>query len=194
MKPRLTIAAILILVMGLAVGCASDRDRGARLDDDKIDNALKQANMDDIRVSVDHDQKVVTLDGEVRTDADKARAEQIAQANASGYVVRNQVGVRPEGAESQAKDIDSAQDDAIKSGWEAVVAKNKWDNQHINADVKNGVITLKGDVDRPTQRAAAEKAAARIPNVKQVVNELEVKTARRDRADRDREPVAADNP
>jgi len=192
MKLKLTIAAILILVMGLAVGCSSDRDRGARLDDDKIDNALKQANIDDVRVSVDNDQKVVTLNGDVKSDAAKAQAEQIAQANAAGYVVRNQIGVRPEGAENRAEDIDSAQDDAIKSQWEAVVAKNKWDNQHINADVKNGVITLKGDVDRAAQRAAVEKAAAKIPNVKQVVNELEVKSAKR-MDDRDREPVAADN-
>lgn len=192
MKLKLTIAAVLILTMGLAIGCSSDRDRGARLDDDRIDNAFKQANMNDIRTSIDHDQKVVTLDGEVKTDAQKAQAEQIAQANAAGYVVRNQIGVRPEGAEDRAENIDSAQDDAIKAQWEAVVAKNKWDNQHINADVKNGVITLKGDVDRAPQRAAVEKAAAKIPNVKQVVNELEVKAAKR-MGDRDREPVAADN-
>lgn len=192
MKLKLTIAAVLILLMGLAIGCSSDRDRGARLDDDRIDNALKQANIDDVRVSVDNDQKVVTLNGDVKSDAAKAQAEQIAQANAAGYVVRNQIGVRPEGAEDRAENIDSAQDDAIKSQWEAVVAKNKWDNQHINADVKNGVITLKGDVDRAAQRAAVEKAAANIPNVKQVVNELEVKAAKRT-GDRDREPVAADN-
>jgi osmotically-inducible protein OsmY len=192
MKLKLTIAAVLIMVMGLAIGCSSDRDRGARLDDDRIDNALKQANMGDVRVSVDNDQKVVTLDGEVNSDAAKAQAEQIAQANAAGYVVRNQIGVRPEGAEDRAENIDSAQDDAIKAQWEAVVAKNKWDNQHINADVKNGVITLKGDVDRAAQRAAVEKAAAKIPNVTQVVNELEVKSAKR-MGDRDREPVAADS-
>jgi hyperosmotically inducible periplasmic protein len=192
MKLRLTIAAILIMVMGLVIGCSSDRDRGARLDDDKIENALKQANVNDVRTSVDHDKKVVTLDGEVNSDAAKAQAEQIAQANAAGYVVRNQIGVRPEGAEDRAENIDSAQDDAIKAQWEAVVAKNKWDNQHINADVKNGVLTLKGDVDRAPQRVAVEKAAAKIPNVKQVVNELEVKSAKR-MGDRDREPVAADN-
>ena len=69
MKLRLTIAAILIMVMGLAIGCSSDRDRGARLDDDKIENALKQANVNDVRTSVDHDKKVVTLDGEVNSDA-----------------------------------------------------------------------------------------------------------------------------
>lgn len=192
MKLKLTIAAVLIMLMGLAIGCSTDRNRGAKLNDDRVENALKQANLNDVRVSVDNDQKVVTLNGDVKTDADKAQAEQIATANAAGYVVRNQIGVRPEGAESQAKNIDSAQDDAIKSNWDAVVAKMNWNNQHINADVKNGVITLKGDVDRAGQRAAAEKAAAKIPNVKQVVNELEVKTANRMNRDRDKS-VASDN-
>jgi osmotically-inducible protein OsmY len=53
------------------------------------------------------------------------------------------------------------------------------DNQHIRFDSKNGVITLKGDVDTPSQRESAEKMAAKIPNVSQVVNELEVKGAKK---------------
>ena len=42
-------------------------------------------------------------------------------------------------------------------------------------DVKNGVVTLTGEVNSKTQRARAEKVASSVPNVKQVVNELEVK-------------------
>ena len=42
-----------------------------------------------------------------------------------------------------------------------------------------GVITLKGDVDRPAQRAAMEKTASSLPGVQQVVNELDVKGAKR---------------
>jgi osmotically-inducible protein OsmY len=41
--------------------------------------------------------------------------------------------------------------------------------------VKNGVVTLKGKVPSETKREQVEKLAASIPNVKQVVNELEVK-------------------
>ncbi len=44
--------------------------------------------------------------------------------------------------------------------------------------MKNGVLTLKGDVDTPQMRADVEKAAAKLPNVQQVVNELEVKNAK----------------
>jgi len=42
------------------------------------------------------------------------------------------------------------------------------------------VLTLKGDVDTAAQRAKVEKAAAAIPVVQQVVNELTVKGQKKD--------------
>jgi len=44
----------------------------------------------------------------------------------------------------------------------------------VKYDVKNGVVTLKGDVSSENKRARAEKIASAVPNVQQVVNELEV--------------------
>ena len=38
-----------------------------------------------------------------------------------------------------------------------------------------GVLTLTGNVKTPAERQAAERLAASVPNVKQVVNEIEVK-------------------
>jgi len=55
---------------------------------------------------------------------------------------------------------------------------NHLDSQHIRYDAKNGVLTLKGDVDNTAQREDAEKLAATVPNVQQVVNELDVKGAK----------------
>jgi osmotically-inducible protein OsmY len=45
----------------------------------------------------------------------------------------------------------------------------------VKYDVKNGVVTLTGDVTSQAKRVQVEKLAASVPNVKQVVNELEVK-------------------
>ena len=42
-------------------------------------------------------------------------------------------------------------------------------------DVKNGVVTLTGEVNSEAKRARAEKVATGVPNVKQVVNDLQVK-------------------
>jgi osmotically-inducible protein OsmY len=41
--------------------------------------------------------------------------------------------------------------------------------------VKNGVVTLTGEVNSEDKRARAEKVATEVPNVTQVVNDLQVK-------------------
>jgi hyperosmotically inducible periplasmic protein len=172
----LALGAALLVILGLAACSSNNGNRG--IDGDQVKNQLKQAGLNDVNVNVDNDKKVVKLDGNVQTDQQKAEAEQIAQSAAPAYVVSNEIGVRPDNAENQAGKVDSNLDDGIKSDWKALEAKNNWGNQHINADVKNGVLTLKGDVDTMAQRTEIEKAAAQIPNVTQVVNELDVKSAK----------------
>ena len=44
----------------------------------------------------------------------------------------------------------------------------------IDVDVKNGVVTLKGKVQEPKQKAKAEKLAKKVNGVKSVVNELTI--------------------
>jgi len=97
-------------------------------------------------------------------------------------VVSNEIGVRPEGAEGTAKDIDKNLDAGIEKNYKAALTENRLDNQHIRFESKNGVVTLKGDVDNMQQRQQAEKLAANIPNVQQVVNELDVKGAKHHKA------------
>ncbi len=48
-------------------------------------------------------------------------------------------------------------------------------NKRIKYDVKNGVVTLAGEVNSQSRRAQVEKVASVVPNVQQVVNELQVK-------------------
>jgi osmotically-inducible protein OsmY len=45
----------------------------------------------------------------------------------------------------------------------------------VEFDVKNAVVTLTGEVKSRTERVRVEKVASSVPNMKQVVNELEVK-------------------
>ena len=77
--------------------------------------------------------------------------------------------------ESTASKVDSNTDDGMEDHFKAVIAANHWDNQHIRSDAKNGVLTLKGDVDTSAQWTEVERAAATVPGVQQVVNELELK-------------------
>jgi osmotically-inducible protein OsmY len=45
----------------------------------------------------------------------------------------------------------------------------------LKIDVKQGVVTLNGDVEQQSQKSKAEKIAKKIKGVKQVVNNIEVK-------------------
>jgi osmotically-inducible protein OsmY len=65
-------------------------------------------------------------------------------------------------------------DKAIEKSLDAALVKSKL-QKSVRYDVKNGVVTLKGDVKSQSRRSQVEKVASGVPNVKQVVNELEVK-------------------
>jgi|SRR3954452_25222447 len=173
MKKLVVFPMLLLLV--LTIACSQQR---ANTPDpkDNVVNSLKSNGYNDINVDVDRDKGVVTLKGDLKTDEDKAKAEQLAKAAAPGMVVANEIGVRPDGdAGSAMKKVDSNTDDAIENHMKAAIAANKWENQHISFNAKNGVLTLKGDVDTPGQRQEVQKTAASLPGVQQVVNELQVK-------------------
>jgi hyperosmotically inducible protein len=125
-------------------------------------------------VSQDREKGVVTLTGTVPTDGDKAQAESIAKSGAGAQVVADQIAVRPPGNESDAKTVDSDIDKAIEKNLDAILVKNKM-KRDVKYDVKNGVVILTGDVTSQSRRSQVGKLAATVPNVKQVVNELEVK-------------------
>ena len=163
---------VALLVIMTTFGCSKNNAPAAK---EKVEQALKQSGFTAVNVDEDRDKGVITLKGEVKSDEEKQRAGQVAQSAAPGKVVANELGVRPEGMESTAQKVQSSTDDAIEDHFKAVIAANHWEKQHIRFDAKNGVLTLKGDVDTATQRVKVEKAAAAIPGVQQVVNELTVK-------------------
>ncbi len=89
-------------------------------------------------------------------------------------MVADEIAVRPPGNESEAKAFDSDLDKAIEKNLDATLVKHRL-KKNVKYDVKNGVVTLTGDVPSQTKREQVEKLVASVPNVKQVVNELEVK-------------------
>jgi len=171
------LTALIALSLLFGVACSQQRANTPSVKD-QVSKALDNANLKDVKIDEDRDKGVVKLSGDVKTPEEKQRAEEIARENAPNMVVSNEIGVRPQGAEGTAKDIDKNLDAAIEKNYKAALTENRLDNQHISVDVNNGVVTLKGDVDNMQQRQKAEKLAANIPNVQQVVNELEVKGAK----------------
>src|SRR5262249_13029048 len=157
----------------LAVGGCSNNSKAPDVSG-QIRQQLDQAGLQDASVSQDRDKGVVTLKGDVASDQDKSQAESIARSVASSQVVANEIGVRPPNDESTAKKVDSKLDAGIEKNVDAMLIKHKL-NRDISADVKNGVVTLTGKVKSTERRDMAEKLVAGVPNVKQVVKEIEVK-------------------
>jgi hyperosmotically inducible protein len=172
--PSVLAASVLL---AFAIGCNTNKAATPDVKD-QVAHSLGNAGFKDVKVSTDNNKQLVTLQGDVKTQEDKERAEDVAKGAASGWVVSNEIGVRPDGVESAARKIDSNVDSAIEKDFKAVLIANHLDNQHIRYEAKNGVLTLKGDVDNAAQRENAEKLAATVPNVAQVVNELDVKGAK----------------
>jgi hyperosmotically inducible protein len=174
MKSLRTILALIpVLLVSSVIGCDNTPPKSPDVAD-TIRKSLEQSGYKDVSVSQDRDKGVVTLTGTVPADSDKAQAESLAKSAAVGQVVANQIAVRPPGDESNAKAVDSDLDKAIEKNLDAALVKRKMDSG-VHYDVKNGVVTLKGDVSSQSKRAAIEQLANGVPNVKQVVNEMEVK-------------------
>jgi hyperosmotically inducible protein len=174
MKLIKTVSTLCVtFTIALTLACADRPPKAPDVAGD-IRHSLDQAGLKDVSVSQDRDKSVVTLTGKVGTDDDKARAESIARSIAGTEVVSNEIGVQPSGNESAAKKIDSDLDSGIDKNLEAMLIQHRLKGD-VKYDVTNGVVTLKGDVPSQTQRSSVEKLAGQVPNVKQVVNELEVK-------------------
>lgn len=174
MKTTLFISSAILLTTaaGCLLGCSSQ----TRSPDvtGPIRQSLNQAGLNDVSVSQDRDKGVVTLDGHVADDPSKAQAETIARSNAGGQVVANEIAVIPQGVEGDAKKVNSDLDDGIKKNLDAALIQNNL-HKSVKYDVKNGVVTLSGDVRSEARRSSAAAVASGVPNVQQVVNELQVK-------------------
>ncbi len=141
---------------------------------DSIRKSLDQAGYTDVSVSQDRDKGVVTLGGKVASENDKSQAESLAKSLAGGQVVADQIAVIPVGIEKDAKAVNSDLDDGIEKNLDAALIQNSL-HDNVKYEVKSNVVTLSGVVNSQSKRDQAETVAAAVPNVKQVVNELQVK-------------------
>jgi len=170
MKTRILLPFVLV---GFLAGCSSTPPQSPDVKD-SVRTALDSRGLKDVSVSQDRDKGVVTLTGKVASEDQKAVAASVAQGIAAGQVVANEIVVTPPGVESDAKKINSAVDDGIESNMKALLVR-LGSPKDVDYKVNAAVVTLTGSVNSQARRSDIEKAAAAVPNVKQVVNELQVK-------------------
>lgn len=179
---KLSPARIAIVALGSLILCAvlvlTACNQTHPDEKDAVNNALTANNLGAVSVSQDREKGVMTLSGDVETQAKKEQAEQVAKQAAPDYTIADQVGVRPIGMESQAKSVDSDLDGGIEDNCKAAMKAHKnLDQQSISCSSKNGTLTLKGTVKTAAEKTEAGKLAKQIPNVKETVNEITVKSS-----------------
>jgi osmotically-inducible protein OsmY len=171
---KITVLTTLVLALGLGVACTSKQTDSISYSDG-VKKALEQSELTDVSVSEDRDKNTVTLGGTVHSDDAKMKAADIAKASAGNRIVVNEVSVQPVGVESEAKSIASNEDSAIEKNYKAALISSGLDKQDIDFGAKNGVLTLKGSVKTVAQRQEAQQVASSVPNVQQVLNQIDVK-------------------
>lgn len=166
--------AAAFVCLFLLVGCNHNQRPDEKY---AVDSAMTRNGLGVVKVSQDRDKGVMTLTGDVESATQKTQAEAVAKQSAPDYVVANELAVRPAGADnSQAKAVDNSLDNGIEDNFKAALKAHKaLDDQSVHYDATNGTLVLKGSVKTAAQKREAMMLAKNIPNVKQVVNELEVK-------------------
>ena len=172
-KLRLSFVLLTLFVGGILAGCFATVTKSPDVSDN-IRKSLDQAGFKDVSVSQDRDKGIVTLGGQVASENDKSQAESLAKSLAGAQVVANQIAVIPIGAEKEAKTVNSDLDTGIEKNLDAALIQNKL-HDNVKYQVKSAVVTLTGEVNSQSKRDYAETVATRVPNVKQVVNNLQVK-------------------
>jgi len=170
---KLLLTLLTLLALGSMLGCSKVSAKSPDVSD-SIRKSLDQAGLKDVSVSQDRDKGIVTLSGQVASENDKSQAESLAKSFAGTQVVADQIAVIPVGAEKAAKAVNSDLDQGIENNLDAALIQNKM-HDNVTYEVKSAVVTLTGEVNSEEMRSSAERVAARVPNVQQVVNDLQVK-------------------
>jgi hyperosmotically inducible periplasmic protein len=163
-------SAVLLGVLSLA-GCKTSHPD----EKSQVTSSLNSNNLSAVSVSQDRKNGVMTLTGNVESQDLKTQAESLAKQAAPDYTIADEIGIRPPG-DNQAGSAASNRDSAIENNFKAEIKEHKaLNDQSISGSVKNGTLVLTGSVKTVAQKKEAEKLAKHVPNVQQVVNELEVK-------------------
>ena len=170
---KLFCSLLTLLAIGATLGCSGASAKSPDVSDN-VRNSLDQAGFKNVSVRQDRDKGVVTLGGTVTSENDKSQAESLAKSLAGAQVVANEIAVVPVGVETDAKTVNSDLDKGIAENLDAALIQNQM-HESVKYDVKSGVVTLSGEVNSEMKRANAATVATNVPNVKQVVNDLQVK-------------------
>ena len=170
---KLFVALLTLVAIGTVVGCRGNSTLSPEVAG-SIRKSLDQAGLKDVSVTQDRDKGIVTLGGQVANPSLQSQAESIAKSIAGTQVVADEIAVIPAGTANAQNAMNADLDQGIEKNLDAALILNKM-HKNVKYAVKNGVVTLTGEVDSEDTRRVAETVAGSVPNVRQVVNVLQVK-------------------
>jgi hyperosmotically inducible periplasmic protein len=154
------------------------------------DADLRAANLN---IDADADHNEVTLSGRVGSQDLRSRAVEMARSAHSGLVINDKIDVIPEEISREAYTEEQAREEreraskrgdtigsSIDDAWIHTKITTKFMShpktllRNVNVDVKNGVVTLRGNVDTAAEREEAEQVAKGTDGVKRVVSRIKV--------------------
>ena len=163
--------------LGPALNCCARDDRlkpeaimrfDSEIERDVKDELQWDPDLDATNIAVSVKDGVVTLAGYVKSYTDKYEAEAAAKRVASVRAVANDLEVRLPSVDER-PDPDIARDAVA-----AIKSQLPISSEHIKVVIKNGWVSLEGQVEWQYQRQTAEKAVRRIKGVKGVSNLIQL--------------------
>ena len=165
MKFRVCAAAV-VACLGVACQQAPDTENTLR-------KALDQANMQQVEVKVDNDERIVHLKGTVGSMAERSRAEEVADAvvGTSGRVL-NELTVKGLN-DTTADDLDGD----IRKNLDRMIDNDPSLKQRdVNFEVTNGMVAIKGNVRSADEKNRVGEMTKAAPGVKDVANGLQIES------------------
>jgi osmotically-inducible protein OsmY len=141
----------------------------SEIERDVKDELQWDPDLDVTNIAVSVKDGVVTLAGYVKSYTDKYEAEAAAKRVASVRAVANDLEVRLPSVDER-PDPDIARDAVA-----AIKSQLPISSEHIKVVIKNGWVSLEGQVEWQYQRQTAEKAVRRIKGVKGVSNLIQLR-------------------
>ncbi|MGH8243906.1 MAG: BON domain-containing protein [Steroidobacteraceae bacterium] len=177
-----TLVALIASGAMLSVAACSptrtQRAPGEHVDDAALLTSVKAALVSDPvteagEINVDVNRGVVKLSGFVDTPKEKSAAGDLARKVDGVQSVQNDIAVK-KGDSTAGEVID---DSILTAKVKAALIENSDTKAHqINVETKEGVVQLSGFVDDAGAKAAATNVAKSVTGVKDVRNELSVKS------------------
>ena len=170
MTPHAALWSWCVLLLLVTVACGSRPDT-----QESVRTALDEAGMHEVQVEVDREANLVHLRGTVASTQQRNRAEEIATAavGTTGRVL-NELAVA--GLNDQtADDLDDEIADTLERTIERDAVLSQRD---IDFEVRNGVVTIKGEVASAEEKSRVTQLVQAAPGVRDSANALEIRTGR----------------